>query len=97
MAEKVSDYFAACVLMPKAWVKDAFCNQGIQSVEALAELFQVSSKAMSFRLSQLGLTLSVNRCAIPVPKANGFWSSSQRQVLGRNRYFRSLPTLDFRT
>ena len=63
MAEKVADYFAACVLMPRKLVKDAFCNQGIQGLESLSDLFQVSQKAMSFRLSQLGLTVPAERCA----------------------------------
>lgn len=94
MAEKVADYFAACVLMPKAWVKSAFCNQS-QSVEVLAEMFQVSQKAMSFRLSQIGLTVPVDRCALPVLRtaaaaARTFRPSDAR--LNRHHYFRSLPT-----
>jgi len=63
VTEKVADYFAACVLMPKAWVKSAFYNERVQSVEALAEMFQVSPQAMSFRLSQLGLAAPIDRCA----------------------------------
>ncbi len=54
MAERVADYFAACVLVPKAWVKAAFCNE-TQKIEALAEKFAVSPRAMSVRLAQLGL------------------------------------------
>jgi Zn-dependent peptidase ImmA (M78 family) len=64
MAEKIADYFAACVLMPKTWIKAAFCS-GRQSIEVLAEEFQVSPKAMSYRLSELGLTAPVNRCRTP--------------------------------
>jgi Zn-dependent peptidase ImmA (M78 family) len=60
MAEKVADYFAACVLMPKAWVKAAFFGR-TQSVEQLARLFHVSAKAMSFRLQQLGLVEPTRR------------------------------------
>lgn len=82
VAEKVADYFAACVLMPKAWVKSAFCTR-TQSVEELADLFQVSQKAMSFRLNQLGLTAQVNRCSTSLPN---------RFVRSTSRYFRSLPT-----
>ena len=81
MAEKVADYFAACVLMPKAWVKSAFCNE-TQSVEALADMFQVSQKAMSFRLSQLGLTISADRCA-----SSNLRSAAVRR--NRSTYFRS--------
>lgn len=60
-AERIADYFAACMLMPKRWVKTAWCNQ-TQSVEQLAAMFQVSPKAMAFRLSQLGLSESTSRC-----------------------------------
>lgn len=84
VAEKVADYFAACVLMPKAWVKSAFCTK-TQSIEALANLFQVSQKAMSFRLSQLGLTVPVDRCRTPITNSQVRRGSSSR------RYFRSLP------
>jgi Zn-dependent peptidase ImmA (M78 family) len=82
VAEKVADYFAACVLMPKAWVKSAFCTK-TQSIEALADLFHVSKKAMSFRLNQLGLTAQVDRCSTSPPN---------RFVRSTRRYFRSLPT-----
>lgn len=97
MAEKVADYFAACVLMPKAWVKSAFCSR-TQNIERLADRFQVSPKAMSFRLSQLGLTMPADRCA---PGAHmdrggfgGSWSSTgyTPRSSRRRRYFRSLST-----
>lgn len=54
-AERVADYFAACVLMPRPWVKRVF-GQGIHDVEALASRFQVSAAAMRYRLDQLGLS-----------------------------------------
>lgn len=81
MAEKVADYFAACVLMPRAWVKSAFCTH-TQSTEALAAEFRVSPKAMSVRLAQLGLSTSVDRCA----HYDGAGSRHRR-----GRYFRQLP------
>jgi len=28
--EQICDYFAACLLMPRAWVKSAYCNDGVQ-------------------------------------------------------------------
>lgn len=62
MRERVADYFAACVLMPKRLVKSAFCS-GTQNIEALAALFSVSPKAMNFRLNQIGLTADKPRCA----------------------------------
>lgn len=92
VSEKVADYFAACVLMPKAWVKTAFYNERVQSVEALAEMFQVSPKAMSFRLSQLGLAAPIDRCASPIgrpaPEVRSYRPT--HQSTRSTRYFRSL-------
>ena len=31
-AERLCDYFAACLLMPKAWVKHYYCNEGVQDL-----------------------------------------------------------------
>jgi Zn-dependent peptidase ImmA (M78 family) len=97
MAEKVADYFAACVLMPKTWVKRAFFNEGIHSTEALAELFHVSPKAMSVRLSQLGLARQADRCGAAdltfitraASAARTYWP--QGAPRRRGRYFRALP------
>ena len=55
LAEQVANYFAGCVLMPKAWVKTAFFSQ-TQDVTVLARMFNVSPKAMHFRLNELGIT-----------------------------------------
>ncbi len=85
MAEKVADYFAACVLMPKAWVKTAFCSE-TQSIERLAAKFEVSPKAMTFRLSQLGLTMPPVRCATSVNR------SARTPWPGSRPYFRTLST-----
>ena len=52
--EDVADYFAACLLMPRTWVKNAWAR-GIQDLPALAGLFMVSEDAMRYRLSYLGL------------------------------------------
>jgi len=92
VSEKVADYFAACVLMPKAWVKTAFYNERVQSVEALAEMFQVSPKAMSFRLSQLGLVAPIDRCASPIGRTAREVRSYRptHQSTRSTRYFRSL-------
>jgi len=54
-AERAADYFAACLLMPKAWVKRAFYDEGDRDPRILARAFQVSTAAMRFRLDQLGL------------------------------------------
>lgn len=100
MSEKVADYFAACVLMPKAWVKTAFYNDRVQSIEALADLFQVSPMAMSFRLSQLGLAVPFDRCASVLSRRTAREVRSHwpmHQSTRSTRYFRSLsrrPTLE---
>jgi hypothetical protein len=50
--ERIADYFAACYLMPKVWVRRAWVT-GIQDPEALAGLFKVSVQAMEKRLKYL--------------------------------------------
>ncbi len=52
--ERIADHFAACLLMPRTWVKNAWAN-GIQDIPALAGLFMVSEDAMWVRLTYLGL------------------------------------------
>lgn len=51
--ELICNYFAACLLMPRPWVKRAWA-QGFQDEVALAELFKVSTEAMHNRLIHLG-------------------------------------------
>lgn len=60
--ERVCDYFAACLLMPKPWVKKLYCNEGVQDQVTLARRFAVSQAAMRVRLAQLGLTDPTPRC-----------------------------------
>ena len=54
-AERLCNYFAACLLMPRPWVKHDWCG-GLQNVRALARRYYVSTEAMSTRLSEVGLT-----------------------------------------
>jgi Zn-dependent peptidase ImmA (M78 family) len=54
-AERAADYFAACLLMPRAWVKRAFYDKGVRDPRALARLFDVSAAAMRVRVDQLQL------------------------------------------
>ncbi len=54
-AERAADYFAASLLMPKAWVKHWFYGEGIRDPRVLARKFQVSTVAMRIRIDQLGL------------------------------------------
>ena len=60
-AERVADYFAACLLMPKRVVKRLWF-EGPQSVERLAERLRVSPAAARYRLDQLGLIDRAARC-----------------------------------
>jgi len=60
-AERVCDYFAASLLMPKRLVKRRFF-QGLSDPDELAAEFGVSSQAMRVRLDQLKLTEPIPRC-----------------------------------
>lgn len=55
-AERAADYFAACLLMPKAWIKRVYYDEGFHDPRVLARRFQVSTAAMRYRLDQLGLS-----------------------------------------
>lgn len=55
-AEKAADYFAACLLMPKAWLKRVYYDEGFRDPRVLAKRFQVSTAAMRYRFDQLGLS-----------------------------------------
>jgi Zn-dependent peptidase ImmA (M78 family) len=61
-AERVADYFAACLLMPKRVVKRLW-YQGNQNIVQLAETLFVSTRAVRFRLDQLGLIEPTGRCS----------------------------------
>jgi uncharacterized protein DUF955 len=62
-AERICDYFAACVLMPKMWIKRDWAGGGIQDVARLARRYNVSQVAMAVRLSELRLLPPTPRCA----------------------------------
>ncbi|MDQ7903091.1 ImmA/IrrE family metallo-endopeptidase [Phytohabitans sp. ZYX-F-186] len=51
--EDICDHFAACLLMPRIWLKRAWIA-GIQDISALAGLFTVSEEDMEKRLRFLG-------------------------------------------
>lgn len=53
-AERLCDYFAACLLMPRVWVKRDWCA-GMQRIDDLAHRYYVSPAAMTNRLSDLGI------------------------------------------
>lgn len=52
--ERVANHFAACLLMPRRLVTQAWCS-GEQDLNQLASLFSVSTEAMTTRLLVLGL------------------------------------------
>lgn len=60
LVEAICDHFAACLLMPRPWLKKAWVG-GIQDQQALAVRFGVSEAAMAIRLRQLGLAENTRR------------------------------------
>lgn len=59
-AEHAADNFAACLLMPRRWVKRAW-GDGCQRISQLSERFDVSPQAMRVRLERLGLMVAADR------------------------------------
>ncbi len=59
--ERVADHFAACVLMPKRWLKSEWFRSG-QNVSRLAPRLGVSAQALNLRLWHLGLATPTPRC-----------------------------------
>jgi len=51
--EALADYFAACILMPRDWVKEKWAEG--KDVGKMAKIFNVSRVLMWLRLRQLGL------------------------------------------
>jgi Zn-dependent peptidase ImmA (M78 family) len=62
-AESICDYFAACVLMPRMWIKRDWASGGIQDIARLARRYEVSRAAMKVRLTELRLLAQTPRCA----------------------------------
>jgi Zn-dependent peptidase ImmA (M78 family) len=60
-AEQVADYFAGCLLMPTMQLKRLF-YRGIQKPTELAAHFQVSARAVQYRLRQTGIAERAKRC-----------------------------------
>jgi Zn-dependent peptidase ImmA (M78 family) len=80
--EFLAEYFAGCVLMPKRILKRAW-GDGIQRIGDLAELFDVSERAMQVRLGQVGLLTAIDR----YERARS--PLTQRYVRAPRRYHRS--------
>jgi plasmid stabilization system protein ParE len=60
--ERICDYFAGCLLVPRTWLRSAWTH-GVQDPATLADLFAVSQQAIQVRLTQLGLVDSTVRCS----------------------------------
>ena len=61
LTERICDYFAACLLMPRMWVKRAWTTTTQDEAE-LAKMFNVSIDAIRIRLRQTGL-VEAQRCS----------------------------------
>ncbi len=53
--ERAANHFAACLLMPKAWIKRAYYDEGLREPRRLARRFRVSADAARVRLDVLGI------------------------------------------
>jgi Zn-dependent peptidase ImmA (M78 family) len=60
VAEQACDYFAACLLMPRRWLRQAWA-EGIRDVRMLARRFGVTPQAVMVRLLQVGLIEPTSR------------------------------------
>jgi hypothetical protein len=60
-AERAADHFAACVLMPKRWIKSQWVAS--QNLVTLSRRLGVSSRALSIRLYHLGMAVERPRFA----------------------------------
>jgi Zn-dependent peptidase ImmA (M78 family) len=83
-AERVADYFAACLLMPKRAVK-SFWFQPQQSIERLADKLRVSPAALRYRLDQLGLIERAARCDRRFHSTSSLGSLTPTLMAGRRQ------------
>lgn len=78
--EYVAEYFAGCALIPKRLLAAAYYD-GIQKPADLAQLFDVSPRAIRVRLTQIGLAevplASPERSAIPMRRARYYRTATQ--------------------
>lgn len=70
-AEQVANFFAACLLIPRMWLKRDW-GHGIQRLPDLAARYEVSQVAMHVRLMQIGLVEAQRRCG-PSVYARARW------------------------
>lgn len=95
LVEQVCDYFAACLLMPKKFVKRAW-GEGLRDAQSLASHFEVSPQAMHIRLQSLGLIERPARCHTPQrlvrQRRIRTQVEQQQQQHGRRREYRRMPS-----
>jgi len=73
-AEALCNHFAACLMMPRPWIKHDWCG-GLQRVATLARRYYMSQQAVRRRLAELGLA-PVRDHQLPEPKHPAPWSST---------------------
>lgn len=74
-AERDCDYFGACLMMPRAWIKRDF-YRGLQTAPKLARRYFMSEVAMRRRLADLGLA-PVSDHLLPVARHPAPWSQRE--------------------
>ncbi len=82
-AEHLADYFAACVLMPRRYVKRVW-GERMQSLADLSQHFGVSERAMALRLQHLGLRSPLPRhdrhVAPPTPRPRRHYQRTSQHL-----------------
>jgi Zn-dependent peptidase ImmA (M78 family) len=61
LAEQACDYFAACLLMPRRWLRQAW-TEDVRDARDLARRFGVTPQAVKVRLLQVGLIQPTALC-----------------------------------
>jgi Zn-dependent peptidase ImmA (M78 family) len=61
IAEQACEYFAACLLMPRTWLRRAWA-EGMRDKRVLARRFGVTPQAITVRLLQVGLIQPTALC-----------------------------------
>lgn len=77
--EGLCEHFAACVLMPRAWIRRD-CHNGACDVDALAKRYRVPPKAMRHRLATLGFLPSSAGGHVPRSRCR---SAARKSTKGR--------------
>ena len=51
--ELLADYFAACILMPREWVREKWAE--VKDLDSMTKIFEIPKPIMWIKLRQLGL------------------------------------------